>query len=338
MNQQSLYQQLTRYEWVMHAGTRKNTIGFEDDGLLSGIPVFEQENQWVLHDCTLQILDKNQHTVHRLQLQQDDPLTFTGKTTIADSTFDVAVIRTDVLRNNSHYREIANDRIIIESRLGVSRDFLLVTFNSLGSPFTGIDNDWEMYHLPNQLSTDYIRFSATKTPRTWYTDKIDRVYPMLKSAVQIGYKNIAFIGSSAGGYACILFSELLAEEFPGLNLHTFTINPTILVGKRHYQEMISFEMPVRAGLPLSPLTRSDGKEVDLDILLRNSAAKNVTHEIHFDSKNPFEAFQIEKIGNGKNIRLVPTELGLGHIESTIRIYESGTIQGTIRRLLPPMFP
>lgn len=338
MDIQALKKILLQHVWILQVGTRQNTVMFLADGRLAGVLVSEQEHHWELNQKTLSIFSQDGKLAHTLQYIKENPATFSGQTTFFDTTFDTSLTNTSNPSGASHYREVANDRILMESRLGASRDFLLVTFNSLGRPFSGTQNVWEMYHLPDQLSTDYIRFSATKQPRTWYSDKIDRVYPILKSTVLMGYQRIALTGISAGGYAAIFFAEMLAGEFPNLELHTFSINPTLLVGEKHYQEMIQFNMPTRAGLPISPLSREDGEDIDLDDLLAKSTCTNLRHEIHYDSLNPFEVFQISKLKHKENISLVPWNLGLSHIEASAKIYESGSIQHAIGELLPPLYP
>lgn len=194
-----------------------------------------------------------------------------------------------------------------------------------------------MYHLPNNLSVDYMRFSSTNTPRSWYSDKIDRVYPQLKSCVLAGYKKIVFCGMSAGGYASIMYAELLSEEYKDHDIETISFNPTLLLGKKYFSEISQFAEPIRSSLPPKPLNRLDKRPVDIpDIVSRGSG--RVRHEIHFDSLNIFETFQVEKMPKLPNVTLVPHAFGVGHGAGTIKIFNSGVIHDAIRSRLPSLFP
>lgn len=322
-------------DWKFWVGARQDSIGLHADGSISGVRISNHEYGWALDGDKLSIMDRRGRPRYELFW---DGIAFTGTTLVRGEKVECRLEDTGRPRKATHYRERGNDRILTESRLGNCREFLLVTFNSLGKPFSGVLNEWEMYQLPNHLSVDYLRFSATSTPRTWYADKIDRVYPMLRAAVLMGYRQFVFVGVSAGGYAALLFSEMLGEEFKNISIKTMVFNATLLPGEKHRAQLLKFDEPLRSSLPVSPLTRSDNGKVDIPDILADSNCYNILHEIHYDSLNEFETYQIAQIEARNNIRLVPSPLNLPHGLGTIKFYRSGLITKSVRKLLPPLYP
>lgn len=112
---------------------------------------------------------------------------------------------------------------------------------------------------------------------------------MLRAAALMGYRRFVFVGMSAGGYAALLFSEMLAAEFRDISVNTVVFNATLLIGEKHFSQLLKFDEPLRSSLPHGPVVRSDSGKVDIPEILENSSCTNISHEIHYDSLNEYEA-------------------------------------------------
>lgn len=321
-------------EWLLQRTESHEIIGLHEDGSLSGVRFAHVEHEWDYSDGNLTIKNFRGNTVYSFSLDENsEEISFTGKQHHKNELLDCTLkIRNDS-RNKTHYRERGWDRLLTEQRIGSSRDFLLVKFNSLGKPFSGILGNWEMYHLPNELSVDYLRFSASGLPRSWYLDKIDVIMAQLRAMVAMGYKRFAMIGMSAGGYAAIASAELLAAEFPELEITSISFNPTLLVSDQHYKKLMEFPAEIRSTLCTPDnYKRRQIENADIpDVIQQQGSAK---HFLHYDRLNPFEAHQVSHMPANERVTIIPHDLNVNHGAGTIAIYKTGLIHEQLRSLMP----
>lgn len=143
-----MHEFISSNEWKLRIGARQDSIGLHADGSISGVRISDLEYGWALDGDKLSISDRQGRTRYELFW---DCVAFTGTTLVRGEKVESRLENTGRPRAATHYRERSNDRILTESRLGNCRDFLLVTFNSLGKPFSGVLNDWEI--VPSAQST-----------------------------------------------------------------------------------------------------------------------------------------------------------------------------------------
>lgn len=326
-------------EWLLDRLDSHDIIGLHEDGSISGTRFSHVEHRWELTNGELKIFDIHDRLIYSLvPAEADGPRSFAGHYFHRGEKRGCTLTLRRDRRPKTHYRERGWDRLLTEQRLGASRDFLLVTFNSLGKPYSGVLADWEMYHLPNELSVDYLRFSASALPRSWYLDKVEVIMAQLRAVIAIGYQRIAMVGMSAGGYASILFAELLSAEFPDVEVSSVVFNPTLLVSDRHYETLVEFPESLRSTLctPENYARRQVPMGDIPDVL---DSASRACHTIHYDALNPFEKFQIDFLPNSERLTVVAHDLKLSHGAGTQAIYRSGIIQAHLRTLMPDgLFP
>lgn len=214
-------------------------------------------------------------------------------------------------------------------------DTLLVIFNGAGTPYDGIDTRWEFYHLPYKLSLDFIRFSEL-SPIVWYLDKTYKIKNILGNIIR-QYKNVIFVGASAGGFASMYFSEILASQFAEVQFHSYVINPQTTLSINHRRHIVErFEQPLRPVLPSDFVCfNKDAQIDDIETLLSNNN-DNVKHNIYYDCENPCEKFYVERL-NSSHINLKGYPLNGGHADSGIKIFETQDLQRDIESLVKTKF-
>lgn len=202
-------------------------------------------------------------------------------------------------------------------------DTLLLIFNSVGNLYNGIDTNWEFYNLPYRCGTDFIRFSESFP--NWYCDKKELIFKTLENLVQ-NYRKIISVGMSAGGYAALIYSELLASKCNNTQFFTITLNPqTSLTVEDRRCIIENFKEPYRPAIPTDyALKASELGDLDLNSFLVNQI-KNLQHEIYYDSMNKCEQYFISKL-NLTRVRLIGLPMNNDHAEFIRKIYDLGIVQ------------
>ena len=131
---------------------------------------------------------------------------------------------------------------------------------------------------------------------------------------------------SAGGYAALIYSELLASKCNNTQFFTITLNPqtSLTVEDRRYI-IENFKEPYRPAIPTDyALKASELGDLDLNSFLVNQI-KNLQHEIYYDSMNKCEQYFISKL-NLTRVRLIGLPMNNDHAEFIRKIYDLGIVQ------------
>lgn len=212
--------------------------------------------------------------------------------------------------------------------LGNGQTTLMVFFNGAGTPYSGTDTRWEFYHLPYRLGVDFVRFSEL-SPVVWYLDKTKQIIDILQSLAP-NYQNVVLVGASAGGFASLYFSEILAKVIQNVNFYSYVINPQTTLSIQSRREVVErWEQPLRPVLPSDfVFANKDTEVVDISTLLQNNVT-NVYHHIYYDSENPCENFYVKQIGHSGRVQLNGIPINGGHADSGIKIFESQVLQNAL---------
>ena len=250
---------------------------------------------------------------------------------------NVTVIHVLEERPNRAISDVTVNRLHVNTSLSDSSESIIISFNSAGRPCNGEDTRWEFYQLPIDLCCDYFRISETWKPMSWYMNKILKIMDLLRSAMKREYRKVALCGVSAGGYASILFGELLSKEYKNTKFHTFSINPTLLHDEPHrtFIENVPHSVRLECISPEALALRDIGPANIPDIVALRSPrdGKNVSHKIYYDSGNQYEAYQNKFVSDLSSFSFHPYNLGKGHGAGAQEIYRTGVVHQAITKFL-----
>jgi hypothetical protein len=220
--------------------------------------------------------------------------------------------------------------------LNEKKDVLLVIFNSLGVPFDRYDTHWEFYDLPHRLDISHVNFAEVSSSLCldiqpmWYMDRIEAICNTLSGILSQGYSTCLICGGSSGGYASLLFSEILCRSFPNVNFRTFNINPQTVLSKMHqyYLEFAIDRNFLAARIDHGNLAERGLVAHDIPDIMRMEPIenRNIKHHVFFDSLNPAEAYHTDQIKEFSSVQLHPIPLGLPHIKGCAKIHESHILE------------
>lgn len=109
---------LTENTWVFTIGDRIDRLGFHSDGSISGVRLWDIEHKWDFRNNVLSIFSSSGATYLRLRWTGEK---FEGSTNIRGHIVLCTLKNSGQLRQPTHYRERARDRILSESRMGASK-------------------------------------------------------------------------------------------------------------------------------------------------------------------------------------------------------------------------
>lgn len=206
--------------------------------------------------------------------------------------------------------------------LGGPKDILFVSFNSLKRPFNGLEARWEFYELPLKRGIDHVRFAERAPPDMWYLDKTRPIFSMLNGVIAQGYRLVVMCGLSSGGYASLLFTELLAPLFPRTLFKSFSINPQTTHGAAALAVMADMAQGYPPALIAAEnMARRDRPETDIRVIAQTSPFReNLEHRIFYDPLNPAEAYYVRHLDGLAGIALRPVPMGVGHLSACIEIF------------------
>lgn len=206
--------------------------------------------------------------------------------------------------------------------LGSGKDILFVSFNSLKRPFNGHEARWEFYELPLKLGIDHIRFAELVPPDMWYLDKTRQIFSILNGVIGQGYRLVVMCGLSSGGYASLLFTELLAPLYPRILFKSFSINPQTTHGAAALAVMADMTQGYPPALiAAESFARRDLPETDIRVIAQNSQFRgNLEHRMFYDPLNPAEAYYVTHLDGLAGIALRPVPMGVGHLSACIEIF------------------
>lgn len=201
---------------------------------------------------------------------------------------------------------------------------LMIIFNSADCIFSNEEVTWEFYSLPISERVDYLRMAESSDPG-WYIDKKDEVIGLMESCAK-KYKKIIVLGVGTGGFAAILYAEMLAKHYGGKLIRTFTINP-----QTDHSEKMASHMREQYQRPHRGRLISDERFMHADIsllsLVKNmqDSSGNLRHKIYYDSGSLVEKDYLVEIGYFEHVDFKSYSFGYNHSDAIWHIYNEGEI-------------
>ena len=201
---------------------------------------------------------------------------------------------------------------------------VLVIFNNVGAPFDGVDTRWALFRFIETRPVDHVRFAERADPAFWFLNKIGRIMATLRDLVALGYREIALYGTSSGGYAAILFGELLAAEFPQVRVRTVALNPQVVHGADHEAAVRAITPFINLPAFIEPdaLSQSETPTPGIPDLVRGLRRGDVEHRVLFDEANEAEHYYASFIRPLPGFDLRARPFGLPHPEGILALRES----------------
>ncbi len=192
---------------------------------------------------------------------------------------------------------------------------IVVTFNSVAQPFNDQGTDWEFTECLSDDRFDFMLFSERAPPSFCYLNKTARVLDRLRIVPQLGYREFLFLGQGSGGFAALMFAELLSYEFHDCRFRSLTVNPMTAHGKDIEDEIRQVaDESVRAPfLDADAVSQKDCAVASVRELVRMSTRRrggDVEHRILFDQDNPAQAMYAYWVSDLDGFSLCPTALGM----------------------------
>ncbi|MGL6146306.1 MAG: hypothetical protein ACRC0D_07440 [Macrococcoides caseolyticum] len=303
----------------------QNNIIFKSDNTIEGSS-HSNESFWKIEGSSLKMISKDRLTTsqfHESFFLGNGFYQLLGNFT-QQSGVKVNHDRNDILLENiiENGCNKSFSELSFEAKIGKRTNKLLIQFNSVGTPFSGNNHEREFNYLTTLTGLDIVRISQNR-PLYWYINKINELEMVLSGYILSGYKEVYFLGSSAGGYAAILLGELLASKFKNISFLTFAINPQTTLEESHikklYSEFDSNYMPEDVIKPTEWAERQISSEIS-DFL--NIKKMNIHHHIFYDSLNPVENYYTNLIKHSSRVTLKEVSLGINHGEGCMKIGNS----------------
>ncbi len=196
-------------------------------------------------------------------------------------------------------------------------DPLLVVFNSSEHPFDGAGTRWEFSEWIDEGAVDFVLISERADPAFSFLNKTARVVDRLRPLLSAGYREILFLGCGSGGFAAMIFAELLSYEGDACRMRSVTLNAQTQFGPEHDQAIAAATDPAR----LPPLVEADALSqkdcafTSIRELVRMSTRRrgsNVEHRVLYDGANPAQAYYAHSLDDLKGFDLRPLDLGMAH--------------------------
>jgi hypothetical protein len=323
--------------WRLIAGA--NTIvaaqlRFISDGCIWGHPS-PLEARWGLHDAGLSLLAADgSETARFTELRHDEA---------GEPQLDGIFLRTPDLGLTYHLRPAhppspRRQTATLHSAvsLGGPSKILFVSFGSLKRGFVDNEARWEFYDLPLTLGLDHVRITESWSPDfMWYVDKTSRIRALLGAILATGYRMVIMCGISSGGYASLLMSELMCQEFPDVAFRSFTINPQTTHNESVRAELRSL-MPayIPALIRDEALALRDTPQTDIATIAHGATFRgNVQHHLFYDSGNPAELIYASQLDGLAGIHHHRHHFAVGHLSGCIALFEREVVHDAIRALV-----
>ncbi len=194
---------------------------------------------------------------------------------------------------------------------------LLIVFFSYAGRLDGPDTQWEFAEFMAEGRIDLVLISERSDPPFWYLNKTARVLDRLRHLPVSGYRDFLFVGQGSGGFAAMMFAELLSYEFPDCRVRSVTVGAQTTHGPDHETAIRSLAEP--AMLPLfieaDALSQKDCAVSGIRDLVRMSTRRRgelVEHRMLYDADNPAQAYYAHLVDDLGGFHLLPAGLGLPH--------------------------
>ncbi len=214
-------------------------------------------------------------------------------------------------------------------------DPLLVVFNSSENPFDGAGTRWEFSEWIDEGAVDFVLVSERADPAFSFLNKTARVVDRLRHLLSAGYREILFLGCGSGGFAAMMFAELLSYEGDACRMRSVTLNPQTQYGPEHDEAIAAATDP--AWLPpfveADALSQKDTAFTSIRELVRTSTRRrgpHVEHRVLYDRANPAQAYYAHSLDDLTGFGLQPLDLGLPHRHGVDEIGRSQAFHDAMR--------
>ena len=227
------------------------------------------------------------------------------------------------------------DDMHVEARLGDRDRPVFISFASHGKPY---DPDrgtprWEFFHLPIEERWNRIRIAERADPHFWYLNKTQRIVRALAASLGGTAGPVVMCGLSSGGFASMLYGELLTRACPDRAITTVSINPQTVHGASHrafYERYVPLPM-WPAMIEPDALAQRDIASAAIDALVVAPGVRgNIRHVVFYDELNLGELYQSAFIASRPGFTLRPRRLGLGPVEGIEHIFAGGAAHDAMR--------
>ena len=194
---------------------------------------------------------------------------------------------------------------------------LLVVFNSVANPFDGVGTQWEFEAFLENEDLDFVLFSERSDPSFGYLNKTARVLDRLRFLPALGYQEFVFLGQGTGGFAAMMFAELLSYDFHQCRLRSLTINPVTAHGAAIEEALRGAAEPSMMPplLDANVVSQKDCPVASIRDLVRMSTRRRegeLAHRVLYDDGNPAQVFYVHPLDDLEGFTLCPVTLGLPH--------------------------
>ncbi len=197
---------------------------------------------------------------------------------------------------------------------------LTIVFNSDLNPFRDEEMAWEFAeHL---RSHDFVLFAEKDAPSFAYLNKTARVLDRLRVLPAIGYREFVFLGQGSGGFAAIMFAEMLGHAAADARIVSVTANPLSAFGAEHdevMRERVEDASMRPVCLDADTLAQKDCGWTTLREMVRMNLrrrGRHIAHRVLYDGHNPAQAYQATIIGDLEGFDFQPLALGLPPTEGS----------------------
>lgn len=311
--------------------TLQQSITFYENGTIGGSS-HTNESFWEINNNILYIYNEDMHLVSvfdEIFNLGNGFYQFLGNWSSNIYLNDNKSMRRDVILESfsNSEKEIKLSEFAIEAKLGKKTNKLLIQINSVASVFDGNNHKREFNYLTNILGIDIIRVSQSR-PLYWYSNILSELEHVLSGCINVGYKQVFILGSSAGGYAALMLGERLSTRFIEIKFTTYTINPQTTLEKsiiddilNKYDHHFIHEDIIEHNLLVESQIMNTGVSEALRVL-----KQNIVHHVCYDALNPVEAHYCAFLKNSPRVLMYEYNFGLSHGEGCVKIGDSQTFK------------
>lgn len=233
-----------------------------------------------------------------------------------------------------------HDDLRTTATIGVSRHDLIASFGAGAEAASSGDAtvcDRLADAAAAHFGTDRVTFLETAAPDFMFVNKTARVVEILKGLVLPGVSRVVMVGYGPGGFAALMFGELLAAALPDRDIRTLTVNALVDVDPAHFERSRgdtpdTFWPPMIEPDALAQRDTWFGDVVKIRETIRKKQGR-IAHTLLFDEGNPCAAHQAGLIGAFEGTERKGFALGLPYAEGARAIIDSGDAGAELARLL-----
>lgn len=308
----------TKWRFLNNKGQiLSNNFHLCEDGFVRGYQ-HSNETSWRIVNGQLYLFSSKHEVSHVFYLptiEADTPISLKGNFVLRDKSI---IHRLELISGEGSYclGELNSELI-----LKFANSTLFVHFNGHANRFNGNKtNNWEFSSLSAKYTADVCRFSSGFVA-SWYLDSINNITSILSGIID-RYKQVVFVGMSAGGYISLYMSERFARLKPNIKFISFSFNPqtTHELSDRRFM-LESYSPDIRANIA-SDFIINHKKQIDNTDINQFFSEElfNLEHFVFHDSGNESEAFYVDRLNKTKRLNIYGYNLGLSHFEGTPEVF------------------